>query len=149
MADRDLRDMIARCPGDGVAEIRARDMPPVPKMYDAESFTDLGSAHLEDDAMQLPEVRAETWAGYWFVNCDGSAPPMKDYLAPLPEHFADACAAPIRRLAVVARTASGAEGHELSGGAGFARVTLVRHGGTRARARTPAGTPASLRSTLR
>ncbi|QMW24693.1 aromatic ring-hydroxylating dioxygenase subunit alpha [Sandaracinobacteroides saxicola] len=44
-------------------------------------------AHLSDEAMTLPEVRAERWAGYWFVNWDGSAPPLNEYLAPLPEHF--------------------------------------------------------------
>jgi phenylpropionate dioxygenase-like ring-hydroxylating dioxygenase large terminal subunit len=45
-------------------------------------------AHLSDAAMRLPEVRAERFAGYWFVNWDGSAPPLADYLAPLPAHFA-------------------------------------------------------------
>jgi phenylpropionate dioxygenase-like ring-hydroxylating dioxygenase large terminal subunit len=43
--------------------------------------------HLTDNGMQLPEVRAESWAGYWFVNWDGKAPPLADYLAPLPALF--------------------------------------------------------------
>jgi nitrite reductase/ring-hydroxylating ferredoxin subunit len=43
--------------------------------------------HLTDQAMQLPEVRAERFAGYWFINWDGSAPPLDQYLAPLPAHF--------------------------------------------------------------
>jgi phenylpropionate dioxygenase-like ring-hydroxylating dioxygenase large terminal subunit len=44
--------------------------------------------HLSDEAMRLPEVRAERFAGYWFVNWDGTAPPLEQYLAPLPAHFA-------------------------------------------------------------
>lgn len=197
MADRDGMDMVPMCPGEGVAEIWARDVPPVPDMYRAESFTDFGTAalaasrytsadffeaertrmwprvwqmaardeefpdagdlvvydnlgksvilvrqadggvkafwnvclhrgrrlrteagtaselqcpfhgfswnmdgslrqipcrwdfgHLGEEGMRLPEVRCESWAGYWFVNWDGSAPPLADYLAPLPDHFA-------------------------------------------------------------
>ncbi|MDW8415295.1 MAG: Rieske (2Fe-2S) protein [Thermaurantiacus sp.] len=45
-------------------------------------------AHLDDDAMALPQVRCDHWAGYWFVNWDGQAPPLHEYLAPLPELFA-------------------------------------------------------------
>jgi phenylpropionate dioxygenase-like ring-hydroxylating dioxygenase large terminal subunit len=199
MADRDAIafDPAARCPGDDVLAIWARDVPPVPDLYKAESFTDFGAAplsarrytsreffdaevarmwprvwqmaardeefpdpgdlvvydnlgksvilvrqadgsvrafwnvclhrgrrlrtesgaaadlqcpfhgftwnidgrlkqipcrwdfgHLTDAAMRLPEVRAERFAGYWFVNWDGTAPPLADYLAPLPAHFA-------------------------------------------------------------
>lgn len=44
--------------------------------------------HLSDEAMRLPEVRCERFAGYWFVNWDSKAPPLADYLAPLPDHFA-------------------------------------------------------------
>lgn len=44
-------------------------------------------AHLTEAAMQLPEVRVAGWAGYWFVNWDGKAPPLEQYLAPLPDHF--------------------------------------------------------------
>jgi phenylpropionate dioxygenase-like ring-hydroxylating dioxygenase large terminal subunit len=196
MADRDVRDLVPRCPGDGVPEIWARDVPPVPAMYWEDSFTDLGATHLSasrytsaeffeaertkmwprvwqmaardeefpepgdlvvydnlgksvilvrqpdlsvkafwnvclhrgrrlrtesgtaselqcpfhsftwnmdgslkqipcrwdfghltDESMQLPEVRAERFAGYWFVNWDGSAPPLAEFLAPLPDHF--------------------------------------------------------------
>jgi len=198
MADRDAPDFaIPQCPGDGVLDIWARDNPPVPDIYKAESFTDLGTAsiaasrytsdsffaaerekmwprvwqmaardeefpepgdlvvydnlgksvilvrqpdrsvkafwnvclhrgrrlrtesgtatelqcpfhgftwnndgslkqipcrwdfeHLTDEAMRLPEVRTAGFAGYWFVNWDGSAPPLNQYLAPLPEQFA-------------------------------------------------------------
>jgi len=196
MADLDVGDMTPRCPGDGVAEIWARDVPPVPDLYKQDSFTDLGPAHLaasrytsaeffaaertkmwprvwqmaarddefpeagdlvvydnlgksvilvrqpdlsvkafwnvclhrgrrlrtesgtaselqcpfhaftwnmdgslkqipcrwdfghlREEKMQLPEVRCERFAGYWFVNWDGSAPPLHEFLAPLPEHF--------------------------------------------------------------
>jgi len=45
-------------------------------------------AHLADEAMALPEVACASWAGYWFVNWDGKALPLAEYLAPLPEHFA-------------------------------------------------------------
>ena len=44
--------------------------------------------HLNDAELTLPEVRAERMAGYWFVNWDGTVPPLAEYLAPLPEHFA-------------------------------------------------------------
>lgn len=44
-------------------------------------------AHLEGRDLSLPEVRCDSWAGYWFVNWDGKAPPLHDYLAPLPDHF--------------------------------------------------------------
>lgn len=197
MADRDPALLVPRCPGEGVPEIWARDVPPVPDIYRAESFTDQGTAplsasrytsdaffaaerermwprvwqmaardeefpdpgdtvvydnlgksvllvrqadggvkafwnvclhrgrklrtdsgpaaelqcpfhgftwandgalkhipcrwdfeHLTDEAMRLPEVRCARWAGYWFVNWDGAAPPLEDYLAPLPAHFA-------------------------------------------------------------
>jgi phenylpropionate dioxygenase-like ring-hydroxylating dioxygenase large terminal subunit len=43
--------------------------------------------HLTPEKMALPEVRAESWAGYVFINWDGNAPPLSDYLAPLPAHF--------------------------------------------------------------
>ncbi len=43
--------------------------------------------HLDGQDMALPEVRCDSWAGYWFVNWDGKAPPLADYLWPLPAHF--------------------------------------------------------------
>jgi nitrite reductase/ring-hydroxylating ferredoxin subunit len=45
-------------------------------------------AHLEDKDMSLPEVRTARFAGYVFINEDGKAPPIEEYLHPLPEHFA-------------------------------------------------------------
>ena len=34
------------------------------------------------DDYSLPEVRVDTWGGYIFVNMDGKAPPLLEYLAP-------------------------------------------------------------------
>ncbi len=44
--------------------------------------------HLTKVDMSLPEARVGHWAGYVFLNVDGKALPLLDYLAPLPEHFA-------------------------------------------------------------
>ncbi|MEX2525794.1 MAG: aromatic ring-hydroxylating dioxygenase subunit alpha [Gammaproteobacteria bacterium] len=44
-------------------------------------------AHLEDNDLILPEVRLDTWGGFVFINWDGNAPPLQDYLEVLPEHF--------------------------------------------------------------
>ena len=38
--------------------------------------------------LQLPGPRIEQWAGFVFVNMDHSAPPLLDYLAPVPERLA-------------------------------------------------------------
>jgi phenylpropionate dioxygenase-like ring-hydroxylating dioxygenase large terminal subunit len=37
------------------------------------------------DGLHLGEVRCDRWGGFVFVNLDGQAPPLLDYLAPLPE----------------------------------------------------------------
>ena len=47
MADRDPAQLVPHCPGDGVPEIWARDVPPVPDIYKADSFTDQGTAPLD------------------------------------------------------------------------------------------------------
>lgn len=44
-------------------------------------------AHLEDTDLTLPEVRLDTWGGFVFINWDGKAPPLSDYLEILPQHF--------------------------------------------------------------
>ncbi|MFO0335872.1 MAG: aromatic ring-hydroxylating oxygenase subunit alpha [Pseudomonadota bacterium] len=41
-----------------------------------------------DEDLRLPEARVETWGGFVFLNMDANAPPLAQYLAPLPEHFA-------------------------------------------------------------
>lgn len=42
---------------------------------------------LDAAQLRLPEARVETWAGFVFINMSSSAPPLAEYLAPLPEHF--------------------------------------------------------------
>jgi nitrite reductase/ring-hydroxylating ferredoxin subunit len=39
------------------------------------------------DELRLRELRAETWQGFVFVNCDTSAPPLAEYLGRLVPHF--------------------------------------------------------------
>lgn len=40
------------------------------------------------EALQLPEVRVETWGGFYFINFDDEAPPLLEQLGPLVELFA-------------------------------------------------------------
>lgn len=44
-------------------------------------------SHVNDEDFSLPEVRAETWGGFVFINMDPDAPPLLDYLDPVPDHF--------------------------------------------------------------
>jgi glycine betaine catabolism A len=39
------------------------------------------------DELCLPECRVDTWGGWVFINMDGRAEPLTDYLAPLPERL--------------------------------------------------------------
>lgn len=43
--------------------------------------------HLCDAEMQLPEAAVDTWGGFVFVNIDGKAGPLLDYLGVIPDHF--------------------------------------------------------------
>lgn len=43
--------------------------------------------HLCKDEMQLPEIACDTWAGFVFINIDGKAGPLLDFLGVIPEHF--------------------------------------------------------------
>lgn len=43
--------------------------------------------HVDRDAFTLPEVRVATWGGFVFVNIDGQAPPLEDYLGVVHDHF--------------------------------------------------------------
>ena len=43
--------------------------------------------HLDDQALDLPQVRVDSWAGFVFINFDSQAQPLADYLGVLPEHF--------------------------------------------------------------
>jgi phenylpropionate dioxygenase-like ring-hydroxylating dioxygenase large terminal subunit len=40
------------------------------------------------DRPRLAEVRCETWAGFVFINIDPQAPPLREFLGVLPDHFA-------------------------------------------------------------
>ncbi|MEM8826825.1 MAG: aromatic ring-hydroxylating dioxygenase subunit alpha [Pseudomonadota bacterium] len=68
------------CPFHGFTWDMKGDLKRVPCRWDF--------AHLEDKDMSLPEVRTESFQGYIYINEDGKAPPLEEYLAPLPEHFA-------------------------------------------------------------
>ena len=39
------------------------------------------------DELWLPECRVDTWGGWVFINMDGRAEPLADYLSPLPERL--------------------------------------------------------------
>ena len=43
--------------------------------------------HLKDKDMSLPELRVGRWAGFVFVTEAADAPPLEEYLAPLPRLF--------------------------------------------------------------
>ncbi len=44
--------------------------------------------HVDKKEFGLPEAKVGTWGGFVFINLDENAPPLEEYLAPLPEHFA-------------------------------------------------------------
>lgn len=44
--------------------------------------------HVTTEKFSLAEVRVDRWGGFIFINPDDEAPPLADYLAPIPEHFA-------------------------------------------------------------
>ncbi len=43
--------------------------------------------HLENKQFDLPDLRVDTWGGWIFVNIDGQAPPLKEYLGVMVDHF--------------------------------------------------------------
>lgn len=45
-------------------------------------------SHLDPAAMNLPEAEVDRWSGYIFLREEKGGPSLRDYLAPLPEHFA-------------------------------------------------------------
>jgi phenylpropionate dioxygenase-like ring-hydroxylating dioxygenase large terminal subunit len=45
--------------------------------------------HVDPAAASLPEVRVGHWGGFIFINPSQDGPDLLDFLAPLPEHFAD------------------------------------------------------------
>ncbi len=44
--------------------------------------------HLTDEKMQLPEAKVAVWQGFVFIRENDEGPSIEDYLAPMPEHFA-------------------------------------------------------------
>ncbi|MEO0411993.1 MAG: aromatic ring-hydroxylating dioxygenase subunit alpha [Pseudomonadota bacterium] len=43
--------------------------------------------HLAEKDMSLPEASVAEWQGFVFINEDGKAPPIEEYLHPLDQHF--------------------------------------------------------------
>ncbi len=43
--------------------------------------------HIDGDAFGLPRLKVATWGGWVFVNIDGEAPPLEQYLGVMVEHF--------------------------------------------------------------
>ena len=44
--------------------------------------------HIDRENFSLDPVQVDCWGGWVFVNIDGKAPPLADYLGPIPQHFA-------------------------------------------------------------
>jgi len=44
-------------------------------------------SHIDKDNFDLPQLRSAAWGGWLFVNIDGNAPPLDDYLGVVPAHF--------------------------------------------------------------
>ena len=45
--------------------------------------------HVDPEKFALPEVRVGLWGGFVFINMDAEAESLEDFLAPIPEHFAN------------------------------------------------------------
>ncbi|MCK9468586.1 MAG: aromatic ring-hydroxylating dioxygenase subunit alpha [Porticoccaceae bacterium] len=43
--------------------------------------------HVKAEDLHLPELKVETWGGFVFINMDPDAKPLKEYIAPLDDHF--------------------------------------------------------------
>ncbi len=43
--------------------------------------------HIDPQQFSLPSLRVDTWGGWVFVNIDGNAPPLPDYLGVMVDHF--------------------------------------------------------------
>jgi phenylpropionate dioxygenase-like ring-hydroxylating dioxygenase large terminal subunit len=43
--------------------------------------------HIDNATFNLPDLRLETWGGWVFVNLDGTAPPLLEYLGVMASHF--------------------------------------------------------------
>jgi len=69
-----------RCPFHGFTWKLDGSLAEIPCRWD---FPDLS-----DEEMHLPEARIGTWGGFVFLNMDEQAPPLEEYLGPIPQHFA-------------------------------------------------------------
>lgn len=63
------------------------------RVPDERDFVDLDPAE-----RGLPPVRCERWGGWWFVNLDRDAPPLLEWLDPLPRLLADVARSPLRQF---------------------------------------------------
>ena len=70
-----------RCPFHGWTYDLAGKLTFVPGAWDF--------SHLDLDAIQLPQVTIDFWAGFVFVNLDPECEPLADYLGVLPDHLDD------------------------------------------------------------
>ena len=43
--------------------------------------------HVQEEDFKLPQVKIDTWDGWVFINMDENAPPLKEYMGVIPEHF--------------------------------------------------------------
>ena len=43
--------------------------------------------HLDQQDMNLPQVKVDTWGGFVFINFDENSESLQEFLKPLPEHF--------------------------------------------------------------
>ncbi|MEW6471473.1 MAG: aromatic ring-hydroxylating dioxygenase subunit alpha [Actinomycetota bacterium] len=49
---------------------------------------DFDESAVAPGCLSLPECRVDSWGGFIFINVDGQAPPLLDYLAPVPSRLA-------------------------------------------------------------
>jgi len=43
--------------------------------------------HIDSSDFDLPGLRVDTWGGWVFINIDGTAPPLREYLGVMVDHF--------------------------------------------------------------
>jgi phenylpropionate dioxygenase-like ring-hydroxylating dioxygenase large terminal subunit len=68
-----------RCPYHGFTWSLEGDLVEIPCQWDF--------PHIDKQDFKLPEVRAESWGGFVFINLDPHAKPLEDYLGALKDHF--------------------------------------------------------------
>lgn len=68
-----------QCPFHGWTYALDGSLKPIPCAWDF--------PHVDRDKFGLPQVKVGIWGGFVFINMDPGAPPLEEYLSPLPEHF--------------------------------------------------------------